>query len=106
MAIVIGIATLVAIPTVFGLPAMIVAVPPLMVAIPTACAFGVQIAAPVIGLSAALAIVGDGVIQPRFRLFHGTLAMGSAIVGGRGRSRHKECKRGRSDDGGGDFSQS
>ena len=61
-------------PVVLGLPAMVFAVPPLMVSAPATLAFGVQIPAAVFGGSAVLAMVVDRFIESDFSLFDGMLA--------------------------------
>lgn len=54
---------------------MIFSIPPLVVLIPTMLAFGVQIAAPVIGLAAVIAVVVDGFVQSCLSFFDRMLAL-------------------------------
>ena len=76
----------VVIPVLLRLPAMFVAIPPLMVGVPATLPLGVQLMAALFSLVAALAVVANGFIQSRFRLLDCVLAMGSVIrvKGGRG----------------------
>jgi len=79
------------IPVVLGFPAMFFAVPPLVILIPAALAFGIQVAAAVIGFAAALAVVLDGAIESRLSLLDGMLTL-SPVVGvrrGRGDKRYE-----------------
>jgi hypothetical protein len=82
---------LVMIPVLLGFPAMFFAVPPLMVLLVTVLAFGVEVAAAIIGLAAVLAVVVNGPVQVRFGLFNVVLAPG-AIVGVRQGRRHEACE--------------
>ena len=66
---------MVVIPILLSLPAMFFSVPPLMVRLPTALAFGVQIATPVFGLTTTLTVVRDGFIQVCLCLFDGMLTL-------------------------------
>ena len=52
----------VAIPVLLGLPAMLVAVPPLMVRLPATLPFSVKVAPAVFGLTAVFAVVCDGAV--------------------------------------------
>jgi len=72
---------------------MFLSVPPLVIGGPTPFAFGVQVAPPVFGFAAVLAIVVDRFIQPCFRFFNSVLAMGSVV---RMRSRRSGEKQQRS----------
>jgi hypothetical protein len=78
---------------VIGLPTMVVAVPPLMVFIPTVLAFGFEIAATVIGFVAALTVVADSVVEIGFGFLYCVLASRS-IVGMRHRYSCEPGKRG------------
>jgi hypothetical protein len=82
---------LVMIPVLFGFPAMIFAVPPLMVLLITALAFGVEVTAAVFGLAAVLTVAMDGLVQIGFSLFDVMLATG-AIVGTRHWRCHEACE--------------
>ena len=68
------------IPIVLSLPAVFLAVPPLVILTPAAFPFGIEIAPTVFGLGAALAFVLDRRIQSRFRLLDGVLTL-SPVVG-------------------------
>jgi hypothetical protein len=65
---------------------MVVAIPPTVILVPTALAFGVQITPPVIGLVAVLAMIMNRPIKVCFCLFDGVLALGM-VVGSRLRRR-------------------
>lgn len=67
------------VPVVFGFPAVVFAVPPLMVLIPATLALGVEIVTAGIGLRTVLAMVLNGVVQSGFGLFYGMLAMGTVV---------------------------
>jgi hypothetical protein len=82
---------LVAIPVVFGLPAMVFSIPPLMVLIPAMLPLGIQVAAPILCFVAALAVIVNGFIQPDFGSLYCVLALG-AIIGMRNRCRNKPRK--------------
>jgi len=64
---------LVLIPVVLSFPAMIFAVPPLMVGAPATFPLGVQIAPPFFGFAAVFAFIVDCAVQSCFRLFDGML---------------------------------
>jgi hypothetical protein len=83
----------VVIPALFGLPTMLFSVPPLMVLIPTVSAFGVQIPAAALGLSAVIAMVVDGFVEVRLRFFNGMLAVRPLIGVRPRRGRYEEQKR-------------
>jgi len=53
---------MVAVPVLLSLPAMLVAIPPLMVRIPATLPLGVKVAPTVVGLTAVFAVVCDGVV--------------------------------------------
>jgi hypothetical protein len=82
----------VVIPVVLGFPAVLSRVPPLMVGPPTALAFGIQVAPPLLGFMAALAMPLDCVVQSRFRLFDRMLAPRS-VIGMHSRRSQKQKKR-------------
>ena len=67
------------VPIVFCLPAVVFAVPPLVILIPATLAFGVQFAAPRVGFMAVFAAIMDGFVEARFRFFDGVLAFGPVI---------------------------
>lgn len=54
---------MIVIPILFGLPAVLFSIPPLVVLFPATLAFSVQIAAPVLGFTAVFAVIVDGFIQ-------------------------------------------
>jgi len=54
---------------------MIFSIPPLMVLIPTVLAFGVQVAAAVIGIAAVLALIVDGFVESGLGFFNRMLAL-------------------------------
>lgn len=81
------------VPVLLGLPTMIMAVPPLMILIPAALALGVQIAPPVFGIAAVLALVVNCFIKSCLRFFDGVLAMRSVIGVRPRRCRHEQQKR-------------
>jgi len=58
-----------------GFPAMILSIPPLMVLIPTVLAFGVQVAAAIIGIAAVLAFIVDGFVESGLSFFNRMLAL-------------------------------
>jgi hypothetical protein len=66
-------------PVVFRLPAMFFAIPPLVVLIPATLAFGVQVAAALVGLAAVITLIVDRPVQVGFRLFYGVLALRPVI---------------------------
>jgi len=83
---------LIGIPVVLSLPAMIFAVPPLVVGAPATFALGVQLAPPVVGLAAMFAVVVNSFVQPRLRFFNRVLAVGP-VVGMGSRRSYKYEKR-------------
>jgi len=81
------------VPVLLGFPAMFVAVPPLVILVPTTLPFGVQIAPAIFGFAAVPAVVMDCFIQSRFRFFDRMLAMRS-VIGMRARCcRHEQQER-------------
>jgi len=66
-------------PIVLSLPAMVFAIPPLMILAPATLSFGIQISTPIISSAAALAVVVDRFVQSCFGLFDGVLALLSFI---------------------------
>jgi hypothetical protein len=58
---------------------MVPAIPPTVVGVPATLAFGIQIATPIIGLAAVLALVMDRSVESCFRFFDGMLALGMVI---------------------------
>jgi len=75
----VGTVSVTLIPVVLGLPAMVSSVPPLMILVPAALPFGVEISPPIIGLAAVIALVVDRSVQPRLGLFDCVLALLSVI---------------------------
>jgi hypothetical protein len=71
------------VPSSFGLPPMFLRVPPLVMLVPAALAFGVQVTPTVFRLAAMIAIVGDSSVQSLLRFLDGVLAVGTVIVGTR-----------------------
>jgi len=63
------------VPVAFGFPAMISAIPPTVILIPTTLAFGVQIAASFLGLVAVLTPLMDRFVQSCLSSFDGMLAL-------------------------------
>ena len=75
-------------PVVLCLPAVVFSIPPLMIGAPATFPFGIQISSPVVGGAAVFAVIMDRLVQPRFRLFDGLLALIS-LVRVHKRRRHK-----------------
>src|SRR5580700_4748942 len=76
-------------PVVLSFPAMIFAVPPTVILVPTMLAFGVQIAAATIGLRAVLAMVMNCLVEVCFCFFDSMLAL-RMVIGAGGRRRGYE----------------
>jgi hypothetical protein len=55
-------------------------VPPLVIVIPAALPFGVQVATAIVRLPAVIAMILNGAIQLGFGLFYGMLTLSSIIV--------------------------
>lgn len=72
---------------------MFMAVPPLVILIPTTLPLGVQITPPVFGVAAVLALVMDRFIQSCLRFFDRMLAMRSVIGVRARRCRYEQQKR-------------
>jgi hypothetical protein len=68
---------------------MVFAVPPTVILVPTMLAFGVQIAAAIIGLTAVLAMVMNCLVEVCFCLFDSMLAL-RVVIGAGGRRRGYE----------------
>lgn len=81
--------SLVAVPVVTIVPLLIAAAPPLVIRGVAVFALGAQIVPAIYGFAAALAVLGDGVIEPRFGFLDSLAAM-FAVVGTNPRSRHQE----------------
>jgi hypothetical protein len=84
----------VVIPVLLGLPAMLLAIPPLVVGFPAALAFGVQVAAAIFGFAAVFSIRVNGMIEPGFRLLDRVLTMRTIIgmsLWGRCHEEHKSA---------------
>jgi hypothetical protein len=69
----------IAVPVAVASPFVPLAIPVGVVSIVTTFAFAVQVAAPVKGLVAEVAVVFDGIAQPRFRAFDTPLAAPAVI---------------------------
>jgi hypothetical protein len=67
------------VPSAFSFPAMFFCVPPLVMLLPAALAFGVQIAAAFFSLTAVLATVMDRSVESGLGFFDGVLALRSLI---------------------------
>jgi hypothetical protein len=80
-------------PIVFRLPAMILAVPPLMVFIPAALTLGVQVSPAIVGLATVVAMVMDGMVEICFGFFDGMLAFFAIIRVKTGRRRQEKHQR-------------
>ena len=76
------VAIMVAVPVLLGFPTMLFPVPPLVVLSPAAFPFGVQIPTAVFGFAAVLAVMGDRIVQTRFRLFDSMFAVLPVIGSG------------------------
>ena len=76
-------------PVVLGFPAMVLAVPPTVILVPTMLAFCTQIVAAGFGLAAVIAMVVNGFVEVRFCLFDGMLAL-RVVIGAGGRRRGYE----------------
>ena len=81
------------VPTAFGLPAMLFAVPPLVVPVPTTLAFGVEIAAAFLGLAAVLAPFMDRSVQSGLGFFDLMLAPRTLIGANLGRRGYEQHER-------------
>jgi hypothetical protein len=66
-------------PIVLSFPAMIFAIPPLMILAPATLSLGIQIPPPVLGCAAVIAVVVDRFVQSYFGLFDCMLALLSFI---------------------------
>ena len=75
-------------PVVLRLPAVVSSIPPLMMGAPATFPFGIQISPPVVGGAAVFAVIMDRMVQSRFRLLDGMLALVS-FVRVHKRRRHK-----------------
>jgi hypothetical protein len=78
-------------PIVLRLPAVLFAVPPLVIRIPATLPFGIQIALPVFRFTAMVATFLNRSIQSYFRLFDRVLAL-AFIIGAQPRFCHKKKK--------------
>ena len=83
------------VPVLLGFPAVISSIPPLMVLIPAALPFRIQIPPPLLGVVAMLAIFLDSSIVSRFRFFDRVLAPTSIVIGPRLRRCYKKPERSR-----------
>jgi hypothetical protein len=72
---------------------MVFAIPPTVILVPTTLAFGIQIAAAIIGIAAVLALVMNRSVQSCFRLFDGMLALGVVISARLWRRRYDQAQR-------------
>lgn len=93
------------VPVILCLPAMVSSIPPLMVLVPAALAFGVQVAAAIFRFPAVLAIVLNGMVESRFRFFDRVLAV-RPIIGVNNRNRDEPRQRDRHQRRYGGFSKS
>ena len=66
---------MIAVPVLLSLPAMLVAIPPLMVRIPATLPLGVKVASAIVGLTAVFAVVCNGLVQSGLGLFDGMLTV-------------------------------
>lgn len=83
------------VPSAFGFPAMVSAVPPLVVLVPAALAFGVEIAAALVGRVAVVAAVMDRSVESGLGSFDGVLAPRAFIGARQRRCRYEQEKRAR-----------
>jgi hypothetical protein len=67
------------VPILLGFPAVVSSVPPLMILIPAALPFCIQITPSLLGVVAVLAVFLDRSIEPRFRFFDRVLTLASVI---------------------------
>jgi hypothetical protein len=82
------------VPVLLGFPAVFFSIPPLMVLIPAALPFRVQIPPPLLGVVAVFAVFLDRFIEPRFCLFDRMLTLASVIrMGLRCGYKKPECAR-------------
>jgi hypothetical protein len=72
---------------------MVFAIPPAVILVPTALAFGIQIATAIIGVAAVLAPVMDCLVEPCFGFFDGMLALGMVIGSCLWRRRYDQAQR-------------
>jgi hypothetical protein len=70
---------MVVVPILFGFPAVVSSIPPLVILIPAALPFCVQIPSPLLGFVAVLALFLDGSVEPRFCFFNCMLTLASVI---------------------------
>jgi hypothetical protein len=85
------------IPIMFGMPAMLVFIPPTMVGIPAALTHFVQIVAPMLGLLALVTVTLDSFVQPVIGSGDASLAV---VIGSQVRRTHEhekasQCRRGK-----------
>lgn len=73
----------IAVPILFGLPAVFSSIPPLVILIPAALPFRIQIPPPLLRFVAVLAILLHSSVVSRFRFFDRVLAPASIVVGPR-----------------------
>jgi hypothetical protein len=83
----------VVVPVLLGLPAMLSAIPPLVILFPATLALGVQVAAAIFGFAAVFSIRVNGMIKPGFRFFDRMLTM-RTVISLRLRCRHHEEHKG------------
>lgn len=89
------------VPILLGFPAVLSSIPPLVILIPAALPFRVQIPAPLLGFAAVLAISLDRPVVSSFRFFDRVLTPATVVIGSRLRggykkpecSSHHECHR-------------
>ena len=92
MIVIVMIVVVITIPVLLGLPSVFSSIPPLMIFIPAALPFRIQIPPPLLGFMAVFAILLDSSVVSRFRFFDRMLASASVVVGPRLRCSCKKPK--------------
>lgn len=92
MIVIVMIVVVITIPVLLGLPSVFSSIPPLMIFIPAALPFRIQVPSPFIGFAAVLAIPLDRSIESLFRFFDRVLTPASIVVGPGLRCRCKKPK--------------
>jgi len=92
MIVIVMIVVVITIPVLLGLPSVFSSIPPLMIFIPAALPFRIQVPSPFIGFAAVLAIPLDRSVESLFRFFDRVLTPASIVVGPRLRCRCKKPK--------------
>jgi len=75
------IVVVVVVPVLLGLPAMFVAIPPLMVQFPATLPLGIQVAPAFVGCTAVLAMVCDRAVESGLGPFDGVATVRMIVVG-------------------------